>query len=314
MTGFLLAMAGFLLLMLMLSGALLLQDVKKADILAARIRVIHGEQQAGDNMRQQGEMMRSMATRVTSAVGNGLLRSGLIPVGTRAELEVMLASSGLRGPQGLTVFLGCKIMSPVFFVLIGWVLSSRIDALAGLNIVVLPILGVIGLIAPDWVIGKRRTRYLARLEEGLPDALDMMVICTQSGLSLGPAVVRVSEELRHSYRDLALEFALTANELQISTDSRGALVNLGARSGLESFKRFAGTMVQTIQYGTPVTEALRVLSIELRAEMLVKFEERAARLPVMLTMPMIVFILPCVFIIAGGPAMIQVSRAFSAGH
>ncbi len=314
MTGFLLAMAGFLLLMLMLSGALLLQDVKKADILAARIRVIHGEAPADDSVRNQGEMVRSMATRVVSGIGTSLLRSGLIPVATKAELEVMLATAGLRGPQGLNVFLGSKILSPVCFVLLGWVIASRVDMLSGLNIVTLPIMGVIGLIFPDWIIGSRRKKYLVRLEEGLPDALDMMVICTQSGLGLGPSVVRVADELRHSYRELALEFALTANELQISTDSRGALINLGMRSGLESFKRFAGTMVQTIQYGTPVTDAFRVLSIELRAEMLVKFEERAARLPVMLTMPMIVFILPCVFIIAGGPAMIQVSRSFASGH
>ena len=312
MTRFLLVAAAILFLLLMLSGALLLQDVKKAETLAARIRIIHGERPA-EKPVSQGEAVRGLLTRLASAIGTGLLKSGMIPVGTRAELELMLASAGLRGSQGLHVFLGSKIISPVLMVLLGWILTSRFDMLSGLNIVVLPIMGVIGLVVPDWIIGSRRKRYLARLEQGLPDALDMMVICTQSGLSLGPSVVRVSEELRHSYRDLAMEFALTANELQIATDGRAALVNLGARTGIESFRRFAATMVQTIQYGTPVTEAIRMLSIELRQEMLLKFEERAARLPVLLTLPMIVFILPCVFIIAGGPAVLQVSRAF-AGH
>ena len=95
------------------------------------------------------------------------------------------------------------------------------------------------------------------------------------------------------------------------TDSRQALLNLGNRTGVESFKRFSSTLVQTIQYGTPVSEALRQLSTELREEMLTKFEERAARLPVLITMPMIIFILPCVFIIAAGPAMMAISKAFA---
>lgn len=312
MRGFLLTAAGGLLLMLMLSGALLLQDVRRAETLATRIRIIHGETPATRAVGQR-EAIRSLLTRFISGIGTGLLRSGLIPMGTRAELTAMLSSSGLRGTQGLHIFLGSKILSPLIMVLVGWVLTSRFELLSGLNVIVLPAFGVIGLVLPDWIVGGRRKRYLARIEQGLPDALDMMIICTQSGLGLGASVVRVSEELRHSYRDLALEFSLTANELQIATDSRSALANLGTRTGIESFRRFAATMIQTIQYGTPVTEALRVLSIELRNEMLIKFEERAARLPVLLTLPMIVFILPCVFIIAGAPAMLAVSRAFDAG-
>jgi tight adherence protein C len=312
MRGFLLTAAGFLLLMLMVSGSLLLQDVRRAETLASRIRIIHGETPATRALGQR-VAVRGLLTRFISGIGTGLLRSGLIPMGTRAELTAMLASAGLRGTQGLHVFLGSKILTPMIMVLVGWVLSSRFDFLSSLNVIVLPAFGVIGLILPDWVIGKRRKRYLTRIEAGLPDALDMMVICTQSGLGLGASVVRVADELRHTYRDLALEFSLTANELQIATDSRSALANLGSRTGIESFRRFAATMIQTIQYGTPVTEALRVLSIELRNEMLIKFEERAARLPVLLTLPMIVFILPCVFIIAGAPAMLTVSRAFDGG-
>ena len=139
----------------------------------------------------------------------------------------------------------------------------------------------------------------------------MMVICAQAGLGLGPAVVRVAEELQPSYCELAIEIAQTANELQVMTDSRIALGNLGLRTGLEGFKRLATTLIQTIQYGTPMTEALRTLSAELRQEMLTKFEAKAARLPVMLTLPTIIFILPCVFLIAGGPAMIQVMKVFN---
>ena len=90
------------------------------------------------------------------------------------------------------------------------------------------------------------------------------------------------------------------------TDRRAAILNMGARTGLESLKRLGATLVQTMQYGTPLSQALRTLSAEMRTEMLTRFEERAARLPVLLTVPMIVFILPTVFAVVGGPAMLRV--------
>jgi tight adherence protein C len=285
--------------------------MRREDAMASRVRAIHGERDENQPSVSQTEAVRGVLTGLASAVGTALLRSGLIPVGTRSELELMLTSSGLRGSQGLNVFLGCKIFSPILMVLIGLFITSNSEFLHSYNLLVLPVFGVIGLLMPDWILGRRRTIYLRRVEQGLPDALDLMVICTQAGLGLGPSVVRVAEELRYSYRDLATEFGQTASELQIMTDSRQALLNLGNRVGVESFKRFTATMVQTLQYGTPISEALRALSSELRDEMLTKFEERAARLPVMITGPMIVFILPCVFIIAAGPAMMQVAKVFA---
>jgi tight adherence protein C len=103
---------------------------------------------------------------------------------------------------------------------------------------------------------------------------------------------------------------MTANELQLMNDSRVALANMGLRTELDGFKRLAATLIQTVQYGTPLTDALRSLSAELRQESLVRFETKAARLPVMLTMPTILFILPCVFLIAGGPAIIKIMQMF----
>ena len=177
--------------------------------MAARIRMIHGE--GGTSVPgSQGDAMRDTMTGVASAVGTLLLRSGLIPAGTRTELELMLASSGLRGHQGLHVFLCFKLFSPLFMLIIGLFVTNYFESLRGLKILILPAFFIVGLIMPDWVIGKRRKNYLKRVEQGLPDALDLMVICTESGLGLGSAVVRVAEEMRHSYRELSLEFALTA--------------------------------------------------------------------------------------------------------
>lgn len=311
MIRFLLLGSSTALVALFISGLLLLQDVRQQEAMAARIRGIHGEDDEA-KPANQADAVRGLLTRMASAVGTIMLRSGLIPAATRAELEAMLASSSLRGSQGLNVFVGCKLFSPIAMMLAGAFLTHNIEKLNGLNLLVVPMLGIVGLLLPDWIVGRQRKQYLARVEQGLPDALDLMVICTQAGLSLGAAVLRVSEELRYAYRDLSQEFALTANELHIMTDSRQAWLNLGTRTDIESFKRFAATLVQTMQYGTPVSAALRALSAEMRAEMLTRFEERAARLSVVITMPMIVFILPCVFIIAAGPAVLQAAKAF--GH
>jgi tight adherence protein C len=138
-----------------------------------------------------------------------------------------------------------------------------------------------------------------------------MVICAQAGLGLGTTIVRVAQELRHSHPAIALELAHTANELQMMTDPKTPLVNLGTRCGVESAKRLATTLLQSSQYGTPLTEALRALAAELRNELITRFEARAARMPVLLTLPMVAFILPCVFLVIGGPAVIQVIHALS---
>lgn len=310
MTQFLLLGSGTLVVALLLLSMLLLQDVRRTEAMAARIRSIHGEV-IEDKTVKRAEAVRGLLTSLASAMGNFLLRSGIVPAKTRVELEQTLTSAGLRGSQGLNMFVGSKIFSPIIGVFIGFLFTQNVHQVSNYGIIIMPMFGVLGLLTPDWILGRRRSQYLWRVEHGLPDALDMMVICTQAGLSLGASVLRVAEELSHSYRDLSLEFAQTASELQIMTDSRQALINLGTRTGVESFKRFASTLVQTMQYGTPVSEALRQLSSELRDEMLTKFEERAARLPVMITMPMIIFILPCVFIIAAGPAMMSVSKAFA---
>ena len=103
----------------------------------------------------------------------------------------------------------------------------------------------------------------------------------------------------------AAELKLTASEMKILADRRRALLNMGTRTGLEVMTRLGGTLAQTIQYGTPISQALRVLAAEMRQTTLTRFEEKAAKLPVMLTIPMILFILPCIFLVVGGPAAVS---------
>jgi tight adherence protein C len=307
----LLIFVGFAFALVMVASSVwLLRNIRREERMAARVRVIHGQPPVARKTAEP-QAIRAAVVNGIAAVGQTILRSGMVSARTLSELENTLAASGLRGAQGVGVFIGAKILLMFGLPAMVW-LPLHNAGLSGLMATMLPAgAGVVGLLAPDWLIGQQRKRYLARIEQGLPDSLDMLVICAQAGLGLGPAIIRVGAELHNSYREIALEFEKTANELQVMSDSRVAILNLGTRTGLDSLKRLSTTLAQTLQYGTPLTDALRVLSAEMRQEMLTRFEARAARLPVLLTMPTIVFIMPCVFLIAGGPAMIQLMHTFS---
>jgi tight adherence protein C len=311
MNGHLLIGAGFVFALVMMGSSLvLLRGIRREERVAARVRVIHGQPPV-TRKSAEPQAIRAAIVNGIAAVGQTILRSGMVSARTLAELENTLAASGLRGAQGVGVFIGGKILLMAGLPAMVWVLLQHFG-ISGIMVTLLPAAsGVIGLLAPDWLIGHQRKRYLAKIETGLPDALDMLVICAQAGLGLGPAIIRVAAELQNSYREIAMELEKTANELQVMSDSRIAILNLGTRTGLDSLKRLSTTLAQTLQYGTPLSDALRVLSAEMRQEMLTRFEARAARLPVLLTLPTVLFIMPCVFLIAGGPAMIQMMRSFS---
>jgi tight adherence protein C len=306
----LLAGAGLFMMAMATAAYMLLRDMRGQERYESRVRQIHGEERAIVS-RTDRLPLRDTISRTISGLGQTILNCGLVPAATKGQLETMLRSAGVRGEQSVGVFFGAKMMAMIVMPIVVW-LCIHNSSMSQLLVTFLPIAtGVFGLILPDVIVKQMRKRFMARLEKGLPDALDMMVICAQAGLGLGPAIIRVAEEMRASYRDLAIEFSLTANELQIMSDTRIALHNLGHRTGLEAFRRLAMTLIQTIQYGTPLTDALRTLSAEMRQEALTAFEESAARLPTMLTLPMIIFILPCVFLIAGGPAIIQVMHSMA---
>lgn len=306
----LLAGAAMFLAMMAAAAYMLLRDMRGQERYGSRIRQIHGEARV-NALSTERPALRDTLSNLVSRMGQAILSGGLVPAATRGQLETMLRGAGVRGENAVGVFFGAKMALLVLLPLIGWLLVRNTGWSTIVTMIVVSATAVFGLVLPDMVVKQMRKRFMARLEKGLPDALDMMVICAQAGLGMGPAIIRVAEEMKISYRELAIEFSLTANELQIMSDTRIALHNLGQRTGLEAFRRLAMTLIQTIQYGTPLTDALRTLSAEMRQEALTAFEESAARLPTMLTLPMIIFILPCVFLIAGGPAIIQVMRAMS---
>ncbi|PZO87969.1 MAG: pilus assembly protein TadC [Sphingomonas sanxanigenens] len=164
--------------------------------------------------------------------------------------------------------------------------------------------------APDIWLKNQVTKRSDAIRKGLPDALDLLVICAEAGLTVDAAFARVAKELGKGYPELGDEFMLTSIELGFLTDRRQAFENLANRVDLEAVRGVVTTMIQTEKYGTPLAAALRVLSAEFRNERMMRAEEKAARLPAIMTVPLILFILPVLFIVILGPAACAISDSF----
>jgi tight adherence protein C len=167
--------------------------------------------------------------------------------------------------------------------------------------------------APDlWLSNKVKKRSHA-IRKGLPDALDLLVICAEAGLTVDAAFGRVARELGKAYPELGDECGLTAIELGFLNERRQAFENFAQRVDLEAVRGVVTTMIQTEKYGTPLASALRVLSAEFRHQRMMRAEEKAARLPAIMTVPLILFILPTLFIVILGPAACSINDSFLHG-
>lgn len=168
----------------------------------------------------------------------------------------------------------------------------------------------IGYKGPEVFIQNMVTKRTDAIRKGLPDALDLLVICAEAGLTVDAAFDRVARELGRAYPELGDEFSMTSIELSFLQERRHAFENLAYRVNLDSVKGVVTTMIQTERYGTPLASALRVLSAEFRNERMMRAEEKAARLPAIMTVPLILFILPVLFVVILGPAACSIADAF----
>jgi tight adherence protein C len=171
----------------------------------------------------------------------------------------------------------------------------------------------LGYKGPDIYLSNLIQKRTDAIRKGLPDALDLLVICAEAGLTVDASFERVARELGRAYPELGDEFSMTSIELSFLTERRQAFENLAFRVNLDAVRGVVTTMIQTERYGTPLASALRVLSAEFRNERMMRAEEKAARLPAIMTIPLILFILPVLFIVIIGPAACSIADAFSHG-
>jgi tight adherence protein C len=225
------------------------------------------------------------------------------------KLNHRLAQAGLRSRDAIVVFLFFRMVTPVLLGAVAFLLVYllQVGNLSPSGRLVAVIGGIgLGFFAPQLYVSNLTKKRQLMLSRGLPDALDLLVICAESGLSLDVALERVANEIGGANTQLAEELSLTSIELGFLPDRRQALLNLNRRTNLPSIRGVVNTLLQTEKYGTPLSQSLRVLANEFRDQRLLKAEEKAARLPATLTVPMIVFILPVLFIVLVGPAVIKV--------
>ena len=169
---------------------------------------------------------------------------------------------------------------------------------------------LVGSKLPDYIVKKIRDKRLASIRKALPDSLDMLVICAEAGLASDAALKRVVAETTRNGSILGEELNQTALELSFMPERRQALENLAERAPLPSINAFVNTMIQAEKYGTPLARAFKVLSQEQRTERMLRAEEKAGRLPATMTVPMMLFILPALFIVLIGPAILDIMDNF----
>jgi tight adherence protein C len=257
---------------------------------------------------------RRQRLRTADWMRQAVARLNLLRSQHAAEARALLARAGIRSPEAIIGYLFAQVSLPSLFGLAVLLDTYVLHFMPGGQAFrfLSPIVAVLGgFYAPKIYLKNAADKRAKQLKLGLPDGLDLMVICAEAGLSLDATLVRVSRELGNTWSELAEEFAITAAELTFLPDRRQAFDNLASRTNAEPIRAVVNTLQQTAKFGTPLADSLRVLAAEMRTMRMTAAEEKAARLPALLTVPMMLFILPTLFIVLLGPAAIAVMDTFS---
>src|SRR5947207_11421827 len=252
--------------------------------------------------------------QVAGLMSEAVKRLNLLRSHHATEARALLAQAGMRTREAMIRYLFARACMPLVFA------SAMVADSYGAHVLPIPPnyrwaaafgAAMFGFFAPGVFIKNLITKRQKQLQLGLPDALDLLVICAEAGLSLDASLTRVSRELEPTWPEISEEFGITAAELTFLPERRQAFENLNGRTNLGSIRGVVNTLLQTAKFGTPLAQSLRVPGAEYRAAGITRAEEKAARLPAMLTVPMILFILPTLFIVLLGPAALNIVDTFS---
>ena len=282
------------------------------DILAKRMKTVAGERER-IRTRERDRASRGSKTSLRQEpkvfMKQIVDQFGLTKWLNTETAKVQLSQAGFRGPQAEIAFLFFRLVMPclffvvtIFYVFV--VLHLNYPALLRFGAAVLA--AYIGIKAPEIFLKNAISKRQLSMRRAFPDALDLLLICVESGMSIEHAFGKVSQEIGVQSIPLAEELTLTMAELSYLPDRRSAYENLGVRTGLESVRQIVTVLVQAERYGTPLGSALRVVSQESRDNRMLEAEKKASALPPKLTVPMILFFLPVLFAVILTPAIIQI--------
>ena len=260
--------------------------------------------------RPKEKSIGSVVQQAKSSIGS-LMESveNLMP---RSDKEVSivvqrLTRAGYRNESAVKVFYGCKVAAPILLSAL-----ALVTGLASLGpfFVYLMTLGV-GFLAPDFWLGKKIKKRQKKINRGLPDVLDLLVICMEAGLSLDQATARTAQELNQSQPELCDELNIVVLEQHAGRGRADAWKHMAERTGVESVRNLVSMLVQTEQFGTSIAKVLRVHSDSLRVQRVQMIEELASKTSVKLVFPLVLFIFPALFLVTLGPAAIVMVESFT---
>lgn len=236
-----------------------------------------------------------------------------IPMASRREIIRHFSRLGVSADRALTFFALTRLCLGAIAGALVWFETRHIAAFAASPILPIAIMAMAAIGAwflPKFFIDYGVKQRAKAVRAGLPDALELLVVCIEAGLSLEDGLSRVVVEIKQSQPALADELGLTLADLKILPSRDQALINLADRVDVPSVRAVVMTLTQTLRYGTPLAQSLRVVASEMRNDFLVEMEERANRLPAFLTLPVMLFLMPTIFLVVGGPAALRIMDAF----
>jgi len=293
------------------SAFLVYRTLLHRDPLADRIESINERQRA----LRQGMLAPKSRKRQHQSVSamRSLVESLKLHRSREADrVKTQLTRAGLRHKDALIFYYFTKLCLPVVLAATAAFLiyvMQIFDMQGPSRLFLVLAAAAAGAYLPNVYVKNCATKRQQALRKGVPDALDLLVICAEAGQSMDGAIKRVAAEAGLFCPELAEELGLTAVELGLMPDRRQALDNLVNRTDVAELRNVVNALLQTEKYGTPLAHSLRVLAAEYRQDRLTRAEEKAARLPAIMTVPMIIFILPPLFVVLVGPAALKILDA-----
>jgi tight adherence protein C len=277
--------------------------VTPGSVLGARLRALGGQQ------TQRAENKPAIRERFEQAL-DPLSKAIPLSPSDVSRTRRWLMQAGYRDAMDVNYYSGARILMAT----LGFAAVAMLTGLSNFPLLI----GVTGLgfILPRFILKRMIRDRQARIRLGLPDALDLTVICVEAGLALDQALMRVGQDLHHAHPDLSDEFHLVNLEMRAGKPRAEALRNLVDRTGVDDIRALVGTLIQTDRFGTSVAQALRVHSDSLRTERRQRAEEQAAKTTIKMVPPLVIFVLPSIIFVTIGPAVIGLMRQLSpvAGH
>ena len=258
--------------------------------------------------KQKGTLALKISTAIGPVAAYILPKEDL----ERDKVKRDLYRAGFHSPQAMQVFYASKVVLAIGLSIVTLMAARFLPSISPQRLMFyVTAAAAVGLLLPNYLLSKSLQKHVRLLRNGFPDALDLLVVCVESGLGLGPALQRVADELSVSHPELSLELATVNAEMRAGVQREKALKNLGERTGLPDIRGLVALLVQSMRFGTSVADALRIYSEEFRDKRMQAAEEQAAKIGTKMIFPLVLFMFPVFFVVAVGPAALRIIDAFS---